>query len=86
MLVAALVLRISKIELLIIMLVSAVILVLELINTAIERLADRVAPEHDTQIGIVKDVMAGAVLLASCFAIIMGLLIFIAPLKAALHF
>ena len=85
-LVAAVLLRISKIELLIILLVSAVILALELINTAIERLADRVAPEHDAHIGIVKDLMAGAVLLASCFAIIMGLLIFFAPLKAMLHF
>ena len=44
-------------------LVAAVVLVLivELLNTAIEKLADRLTTEHDTQIGRVKDMGSAAV-------------------------
>jgi diacylglycerol kinase (ATP) len=44
-------------------LVGAVVLVLvvELLNTAIEKLADRLTTEHDTQIGRVKDMGSAAV-------------------------
>ncbi|GLH76167.1 hypothetical protein SSBR45G_10750 [Bradyrhizobium sp. SSBR45G] len=44
-------------------LVCAVMLVLvvELLNTAIEKLADRLTTEHDRQIGLVKDLGSAAV-------------------------
>ena len=44
-------------------LVAAVVLVLvvELLNTAIEKLADRLTTEHDPQIGQVKDMGSAAV-------------------------
>ena len=44
-------------------LVSAVVLVLivELLNTAIEKLADRLTTDHDPQIGRVKDMGSAAV-------------------------
>ena len=44
-------------------LVAAVVMVLvvELLNTAIEKLADRLTTEHDTQIGRVKDMGSAAV-------------------------
>ena len=44
-------------------LVSAVLLVLvvELLNTAIEKLADRLTTDHDPQIGRVKDMGSAAV-------------------------
>jgi diacylglycerol kinase (ATP) len=44
-------------------LVSAVVLVLivELLNTAIEKLADRLTTDHDPQIGLVKDMGSAAV-------------------------
>ena len=44
-------------------LVAAVVLVLivELLNTAIEKLADRLTTEHDTHIGRVKDMGSAAV-------------------------
>jgi diacylglycerol kinase (ATP) len=44
-------------------LIAAVVLVLivELLNTAIEKLADRLTTEHDTQIGRVKDMGSAAV-------------------------
>jgi diacylglycerol kinase (ATP) len=44
-------------------LVAAVglVLIVELLNTAIEKLADRLTTEHDTQIGRVKDMGSAAV-------------------------
>ena len=51
-------------------LISAVVLVLvvELLNTAIEKLADRLTTEHDPQIGRVKDMGSAAVGVASVTA------------------
>lgn len=79
-LIASFILEISKIEFLLILGISAVLFSLELTNTAIERLADKVSPEYNVQIGMVKDVMAGAVLVSCIFAIIIGLVIFFEPL------
>ena len=41
--------------------VVAMVLVVELLNTAIEKLADRLTTEHDQQIGRVKDMGSAAV-------------------------
>ena len=77
---AAFMLEISRFELLLVLLVSALNFSLELCNTAIERLADKVSPVYDKQVGQVKDVMAGAVLVSSVFAIIIGVIVFLEPL------
>ncbi|MCA0407418.1 MAG: diacylglycerol kinase [Proteobacteria bacterium] len=47
-------------------LVSAVLLLLavELLNTAVEKLSDHITPEHHPQIGIVKDLGSAAVFAA----------------------
>jgi len=78
--IASIILEISKIEFLLILGISAVNFSLELTNTAIERLADKVSPEYNQQIGVIKDVMAGAVLVSSVFAVVMGVIIFFEPL------
>lgn len=44
----------------------------ELFNTAIERIADRVQPEFDEDIKAIKDVAAGAVLVAAFTAVVMA--------------
>lgn len=49
----------------------------ELLNTAIERLADAVSPERSEKIRIVKDYAAGAVLIAAITAVVIGGLVFI---------
>ena len=51
-------------------LIAAVVLVLivELLNTAIEKLADRLTTEHDMQIGRVKDMGSAAVGVAIALA------------------
>ncbi|HEX5507132.1 MAG TPA: diacylglycerol kinase [Pseudolabrys sp.] len=45
-----------------------VLLAVELLNTAIERLADRVTMERDARIGMVKDFGSAAVFCALCVA------------------
>lgn len=50
---------------------------LEGFNTAIEKLSDYIQPQHDPKIGLVKDIAAGAVLLASILASIIGLIIYV---------
>lgn len=59
-----------------------VIGVAEYLNTAIEKLADRVSLEREEQIKRVKDVAAGATFLASTGAFITGLIIFLPKILA----
>ena len=47
----------------------------EAVNTAIEKLCDVVSPGHNPTIGTVKDLAAGAVLIASIVAVIVGVLL-----------
>ena len=49
----------------------------EAFNTAIEELTDLVSPEQNPKAGIIKDVAAGAVLIAAIVAAIIGLIIFL---------
>lgn len=49
----------------------------EYLNTSIEKLANRVTLKYDEQIKHVKDIAAGATLVASIGAIITGLVIFV---------
>jgi diacylglycerol kinase (ATP) len=56
------------------------VLVTELLNTAIETLTDLVSPTYNIKAGHVKDVSAGAVVVAAVFAFITGLIIFIPKL------
>ena len=51
------------------------VLVLELINSSVERLLDLLKPRLSSYVGEIKDLMAGAVLLASLFAAIIGLFV-----------
>ena len=49
---------------------SSLVLALEMLNTAIEALLDKIHPDQHPQIGYVKDCAAGAVLVASVGALI----------------
>jgi diacylglycerol kinase (ATP) len=42
------------------------LLAVELLNTAVEKLADHITPEHHPQIGVVKDLGSAAVLAMLC--------------------
>jgi diacylglycerol kinase len=74
---AALVLRVSRIELIILVMVMATVWVAEIFNTALEKAMDFMSTEHHPQIKLVKDLAAAAVLITAIAAIIVGCLIFI---------
>ncbi len=61
-------------------LTSGLVLVSEMTNTVIEKLVDLVCPDYHPLAKTVKDVMAGAVVLAAIVAVIVGLLILGPPL------
>ncbi len=60
------------------------VLALELVNTAGETLIDILSPDHDDRYGQVKDVLAGAVLIAALAAAVVGWLVLGRPLLARL--
>lgn len=61
--------------------VIILVLVLELLNSIIEKLLDFVCPNQNGKVRIIKDAMAGIVLLACIGAAIIGILIFLPYLK-----
>ena len=50
---------------------------IEGVNTAIEEIANFIHPEHHNKIGLIKDIAAGAVFIASIFAVIIGFIIYL---------
>jgi len=75
-------LRVSQLEVLILLLVSTVVLVLELSNTAAEHLVDLLRPRLHESVRRVKDVVAAAVLVASLGAAVIGFIIFVPRILA----
>jgi diacylglycerol kinase len=68
--------HITLIEWCIILLAIALVIGLEIINTAIENLVDLVTTEWKPLAGKIKDMAAGAVLTASVVSLIVGLIVF----------
>lgn len=77
---AGLWLRLSRQQWIDIVLAIGLVLSAEAFNTCVERMADLVAPEKNEQVGFIKDLAAGAVLLAALSAAAVGLLVFIPKL------
>ena len=63
----------------------ALVLITELVNTALEFLTDLVSPGYNELAGRVKDIGAGAVVVAAVFALVTGLIIFLPKLLALVH-
>lgn len=53
------------------------VLAVEGLNTAVEKIADFIHPEYHEKIGFIKDIAAGAVFFAAITSIAIGLLIYI---------
>ncbi len=69
--------RVNTMEAIALTISISLVWISEMINTAIEKAMDLVSREINPQIKLVKDVAAGAVLLAAICALIVGTLIFI---------
>ena len=78
---AGLYFSISKAEWFAVSLCIALVISLELVNSAMEKLCDLYSKEFDLRIKYIKDVAAGAVLVASVFAAIAGIVIFLPYVK-----
>jgi diacylglycerol kinase (ATP) len=75
-LVVALVVNVSKIELIALLISILFVLVTEMVNTAIEGAIDVATSSFDPMAKLAKDIAAGAVLLATINAIAVGYLVF----------
>ena len=73
-------LRINLWEWCVVLLSIGIVISAELMNAAIERLADRITKEKDPLIGQAKDLAAGAVLIVSLVALVLGMIIFLPKL------
>jgi diacylglycerol kinase len=69
--------HLEKSEWLWISIAIALVWITEAINTAIEKLVDLISPDFNSKAGEIKDLAAGAVLLAAIFSLVVALVIFI---------
>lgn len=70
-------LGISLMEWALVVICIATVVAAEAFNTALEFLADALEPDHNPLVGRAKDIAAGAVLLTSIGAVVVGMLVFI---------
>lgn len=76
--IAAFVYKISAIEYMAVLFASALVICMEMVNTAVEAIGDKVSDgEYTKLIGVAKDVAAGGVLIAAINSVIIGLIIFL---------
>jgi diacylglycerol kinase len=68
--------QISKTEWLFLIFVIGLVMLMELANSAVERVADMLKPRIHSYVMDIKDIMAAAVMLASLVAVIIGVIIF----------
>lgn len=54
-----------------------IVLLSEIFNTAVELITDIISPEYNKKAGLVKDIAAGAVLVATLTAVAIGLIVFL---------
>ena len=69
--------EISNIEWILQLFAIAMVLGIEGLNTAVEKLSDYIQPKFDPKIGLIKDISAGAVMLVSIAAAIIGFIIYL---------
>ncbi|MFA4831418.1 MAG: diacylglycerol kinase family protein [Patescibacteria group bacterium] len=65
-----------KSEIIVVLLLILSVLILEMLNSALEKFTDIIKPRLHYQVEIVKDVMAAMVFFASIGAVIIGMIIF----------
>ncbi len=75
-LIFAIFLGVNRVELSLIIFLVVLVLLMELANSAVERIADVLKPRINSYIKEIKDIMAAAVLLASIMSVVIGILIF----------
>lgn len=69
--------NISTTEWIVQLLAISLVMSLEGVNTAVEEIANFIHPDRHPKIGLIKDIAAGAVFIASVFASIIGFIIYL---------
>ncbi|WP_306350581.1 diacylglycerol kinase family protein [Flavobacterium sp. '19STA2R22 D10 B1'] len=75
--IAGFVCEISRTEWMFQILAIGMVLAIEGLNTAVEKIADFIHPNYHDRIGFIKDIAAGAVFFAALAAIAIGLIIYL---------
>lgn len=75
---------ITRMEWIVQLFISALILGAEGLNTAIEKLCDFIHPDHSDKIGFIKDIAAGAVAFVVLFGLVIAILIYYPYISALL--
>ena len=73
-LLSSLALNLSYVELSVILIMIAVVLTLEIINTIIENIMDFLCKNYNFKVKIIKDMASGAVLVSAFISVIVGYL------------
>ncbi|MCD9019061.1 diacylglycerol kinase family protein [Parachryseolinea silvisoli] len=76
---------ITRLEWCVLLFNIALVLSLEVVNSSLENLVDLVTRERHPLAGKVKDLAAGAVVVASAMAVVMGVIVFWPYVEAALN-
>ncbi len=74
--------KVSLVEWIFLIFAMGSVIILEIVNSVIENIANFISPERHPKIKKIKDLSAGAVLLSAITAAIIGLIIFIPKLIA----
>lgn len=70
-------LQLSALEWIAVIVVIGLVFITEIMNTAIENMANFVSPEYHVQIKVIKDLAAAAVLIAAITAVVTAVFIFL---------
>ena len=69
--------RLDRVEMLVLLFTSSLVLITEMFNTAIEVVVDMITPNYHPAAKFAKDIAAGAVLIASINAVVVGCVLFL---------
>lgn len=78
--------KISRIEWLFLLSAIFFVLAMEMVNTALERVVDLYTSDLHPLAALAKNAAAGAALLAACYALLVGAIIFLPRIGRAINF
>lgn len=75
----SMVIRLPALEFALVLFLCFFVIILEMLNTAFERLIDRLSPRYNKSYGEIKDILAGTVLLAAVLTVTAGMVVLLKP-------
>lgn len=76
--------QVTRMETVALVLVIVGVLIMELLNTVVERVVDILKPRVHPYARLIKDMMAAVVLISAIFAVVIGLIIFLPYILASI--